>query len=630
MRLEFLPIGKLCFSKANMRYAKRPPDVSDLLPTVRAKGVLQTLLVRPNGSPETFEIVAGARRFRAAQIVADERATAGEAGPPEPLPCAILDDADDAAAIEASLIENLARLDASEVQQWETFTRLVREGRSVEDISLTFGLPDLSVKRVLALGNLLPRIRALYGAGKIDRATVRHLTLASKRQQQDWLKLYDDPQSYAPQGSNLKAWLLGGQSVPVAHALFELEGSGLAIVADLFGEGACFADATAFWAAQNEAIAARRAAFIEAGWSDAVIVPPSDYFQSWEYEKTPKRKGGCVYLDVKASGEVVIHEGYVARAARRAGRRGGEDGTATKVERPEVTSALNTYIDLHRHAAVRADLTGHPGVALRMLVAHAIVGSPLLRVTPEPQTTRDDDVRQSVHESPGEALFDERRRAVLALIGASPDDPNVTGGNQDEVALVALFERLMDVPDPAIMDVIAIVMGEGLAAGSAAVDAVAGRIGTDMADWWQGDALLLGLVRDKAVLTAMVAEVAGRAVAEANGKETGKTLKTIIVNHLAGTDGRTKVERWVPKWLAFPPDAYTLRGGIGSVRAHQRALAGRDCAAAEPDAGTVPVVAADGIAPEAEAGTALTAATEPGEPAPVANDMEGSEQQRAA
>lgn len=574
MRLDFVPLDKLSVSRTNMRFAKRAPDVSDILPTVRKRGVLQPVLVRPNAAPANdtdacFEIVAGFRRYTAAGIVAEERRAAGEEV--EPMPCAILDASDDADAIEASMIENMARLDASEVERWATFTRLVREGRSVEDIGATFGMPDLAVKRVLALGNLLPRIRALYAAEEIDRDTVRHLTLATKRQQQEWLALWDDPESRAPRYGNLKAWLLGGDSIRCSVALFAIEGSGLAIVADLFGDGAVFADARAFWEQQNAAIAAKRQAFIADGWADAVIVPPSDYFQSWEYEKRAKRKGGRVYLDVKPSGEVVIHEGYVSRREAQKVERQGSD--ATKTTRPEVTSIMNSYIDLHRHAAVRADMVAHPGVALRMMVAHAIQQSPLLRLTPEPQTTRNNEVRQSLAESAGEALFDTRRRAVLALIGASPDDPTVTGGNGDEIALVALFHRLLDLPDPALMDVIAIVMGEALMAGSAAVDAVAARIGTDMADWWEADAVFFELARDKIVLTAMVAEVAGQTVADANAKETGKTMKKIIADHLDGAEGRSKVERWVPKWLAFPPGHYTGRAGVGAVRAHARVTA---------------------------------------------------------
>ena len=59
MRLSFIDLGKLSISKANMRYAKKAPDVSDILPTVRARGVLVPLIVRPNCGPDAYEIVAG-------------------------------------------------------------------------------------------------------------------------------------------------------------------------------------------------------------------------------------------------------------------------------------------------------------------------------------------------------------------------------------------------------------------------------------------------------------------------------------------------------------------------------------------------------------------------------------------
>src|SRR3546814_3261713 len=78
---------------------------------------------------------------------------------------------------------------------------------------------ELAIRRVLALGNLMPRIRDLYRREEIDRATVRHLTMASKAQQKSWLALLDDPQAYVPTGHQLKAWLLGGQSISAAHAL---------------------------------------------------------------------------------------------------------------------------------------------------------------------------------------------------------------------------------------------------------------------------------------------------------------------------------------------------------------------------------------------------------------------------
>lgn len=613
MKLEFIPLDKLCVSKANMRFAKRAPDVTDLLPSVRRRGVIQPVLVRPNCKPGAFEIVAGARRFTAARIVADERAAAGGGGVPEAdwslLPCAILDDADDAAAVEASLIENVARLDADEVTQWTTFTRLVKEGRTVEDVAATFGLPELAVKRVLALGNLLPRIRAMYAAEEIDGATVRHLTLASKRQQTEWLALADDPDTRAPTGQQVKSWLLGGQTIPEKLALFDVAASGLALVSDLFGEDRCFADASAFWAAQEAAIEERRAAYLADGWAEVSIVPASDYWQSWNYEKTPKRKGGRVYVDVRSTGEVTFHEGYVSRRELARATRSGADGeTPSKPQRPEITATMQTYVDLHRHAAVRAALTDRPHIALRLMLAHAMVGSPLWTVRREPQAARDEATAESVETSRAETQFDERRRAVLALLGMDPERATVSGGNGDDRELALLFLRLLDLPDPAILDIVVIVMGETLASGGAAVEAVGRTLGVDMADYWQADPAFFDLVRDKEVLGAMVAEVAGDTVASANAKEKGATLKRIITDHLAGLDGRAKVERWVPRWMRFPPSAYTGRGGVGTVCEWERI-------APAPEDAPLPVIVPE--PGDAQEGGTATAGDEAEIPEPI-------------
>jgi ParB family chromosome partitioning protein len=89
---------------------------------------------------------------------------------------------DDASALEASLIENVARLAPDDTTRFETFARLAAEGRSVEDIAAVFGVTAIMVKRSLALGNLLPDIRNAYRNEEIDPETIRQLTLASQSQ----------------------------------------------------------------------------------------------------------------------------------------------------------------------------------------------------------------------------------------------------------------------------------------------------------------------------------------------------------------------------------------------------------------------------------------------------------------
>lgn len=533
-----------------MRTSKKAPDVTDILPSVRARGVLVPLLVRPNGDPDQFEVVAGRRRLFAAQAVAEE---SGESGS---LPCAIIEADDDAAAVEASLIENIVRLAPDEVTQWETFTRLIKEGRPVADIAATFGITEPSVKRILALGNLLPRIRSLYRKEKIDAATMRHLTLATKVHQRDWLTLYDDPNGCIPTGSHLRHWLFGGQPIPTSAALFELTEYTGPIISDLFGDDSYFAESDAFWSLQRLAIEAKRQSYLDAGWSTVEMLEIGQSFLRWEHEKRPKCKGGKVYITTTARGEVEVHEGWLpAKEARRQER--GE--APAKPSRPEVTSSLQNYLDLHRHAAVRAKLTEHPKIALRLMLAHAITGSALWSVRPEPQRTDKAATAESVETSLSETLFDEKRRDVLRLLGFEPEAINVVGNSI--VSMTGVLDRLLPLSDEEVLAILSVVMGETLQAGGAEVEAIGVYLDLEMSSVWQADNAFFELVRDKKILTAIVAEVAGGAVATANANEKGKVMKAVIGDCLAGRNGREKVANWVPTWLRFPAGSYAERGG---------------------------------------------------------------------
>jgi ParB family transcriptional regulator, chromosome partitioning protein len=567
MKLDFIDLGNLSIAAANMRGKEKDPDVADLMPSIRARGVLVPLLVRPNCAEGHYEIVAGRRRFTAIGAIARE------GGAVRPIPCAILDEGDDADALEASMLENLARVQPDEVSQWEAFVALVKAGRSVEEVAGSFGFEPRAVKRILALGNLLPRIRTLYRGGEIDAGTVRHLTLASKSQQKAWLALFDDESAYCPTGHQLKAWLFGGTAIAVKHALFDVAEAKAAVVSDLFGEDSFFADSDAFWSAQMVAIEARKAEYLEAGWSDVVVMARGDWFRSWDHAHAGKRKGGRIYVEVRESGEVTFHEGFVtSKEAKRlsGGGRDGEGDAVAKPVRPEVSGPLNAYIDLHRHAAVRADLAGHGGVALRAMLAHVIAGADLWRVDVEGQRAPKEDIAESVEGCSAEAAFDLKRRAVLDVLGFDPETPTVTGRPLHRPPFAPLFARLLELPDPVVLEIIAVVMGETLQAGSEAVEMIGVHLGTDMRQHWSADAAFFDQLRDREVLLAITGEVSGPEVAAANAGEKGKALKAIIADCLAGTNGRAKAEPWVPQWMAFPPAAYTERGGVGSVKSTRR------------------------------------------------------------
>ena len=116
-----------------------------------------------------------------------------------------------------------------------------------------------------------------------------------------------------------------------------------------------------------------------------------------------------------------------------------------------------------------------------------------------------------------------------------------------------------------MLGILAIVMAEALESGSELIETLGTHSAVDMARVWEADDTLLDLIRDREVLGAVLTEVAGEGVASANEAATGKVKRGIVRDCLTGENGRTKVEGWVPRWMAFPPTAYTERGGVPTV-----------------------------------------------------------------
>ncbi|ESY26348.1 MULTISPECIES: hypothetical protein [unclassified Mesorhizobium] len=222
---------------------------------------------------------------------------------------------------------------------------------------------------------------------------------------------------------------------------------------------------------------------------------------------------------------------------------------------------MHNYIDLHRHAAVRAAMLDHPAVALRLVVAHAITGSGLWQVRPEPQRAANETVTASLAGCKAEAAFGKKRREVLALLGSPDEDSLVAGGNGDAVAIAGVFARLLALCDDDVMRVLTLVVAETLAAGSAVVEALGNHLNVDMGIWWQPDDAFFDLLRDKEIANSMLADVGGKLVADGNVAEKVKTQKNIIRDFLAGENGRPWVETWLPRWMKFPAESYTSRSG---------------------------------------------------------------------
>lgn len=574
MKLDFIDLTNLTPSPLNVRKHKAK-DVSDLVTSISANGLLQPLLVRSNG--ESFEIVAGQRRYHACLAIAAEQEYDFD-----PIPCLIMDDGDDAAAIEASLAENIARLPMDEIDQYRAFAALIKEGRTADEIAAHFGVTERLVTQRLAIANLYSPILTAYRKDDVRGETLRLLTMATKAQQKAWWALYKSEDEYAPQGRALKAWLFGGGSIPVANALFDVEASGLPVVKDLFGEDDYFADVPRFWEAQSAALSERIETYKVKGWCLVHVHEVGAHWPSWEYTELSKAKGGEVHITCADNGEISFHEGYVETKAYRKAQAAKERGESAP-QKPEITKAMQNYLALHRHAAVRRDLLNNPQLAQRLMLAHVIAGSSLWQIEAEPQKADKEVIADSLAANPAQIAFEAERQAVAKLLcfeddSTIVDDANPFSGGRD---LATVFATLINLSDEDVQRIQTFMMAETLASGTGLIEVLGQMMGTDVSASWQADETFFDLLRDKQVINAMVAEIAGDHVAASHVTSTAKVQKKIITDCLRGN--RTAVTSdWQPRYMHMPMQAYTERGGI-AVMDDAAGLAGLFEVQVEPD-----------------------------------------------
>lgn len=557
MELQHIELENLKTTALNVRKIGAK-DIADLVPSIRSLGLLQPLLVRQNC--DGFEIIAGQRRFYALQKLSEEQSI-------EPVPCIIMAKGDDAKAIEASLAENIARLPMDEIDQYKAFASLVKQGQSADEIATLFGITERLVTQRLAIANLISPILTLYRKEEIQATTIRILTMATKRQQKDWLALFNTDDEYAPEGYQLKNWLFGGANIPTENALFDLADYGGGIIADLFGEEQYFDDIAKFWELQNTAIAKTKDTYLADGWQDVLIMDVGDYFPAYEYVDTAKEDGGKVYVRVSNDGEVTFFEGQLSRKESKA-KLNVDNGEITTTAKPELTKAMQNYLGLHRHSAVRTELLKHGGISLRLGLAQMIAGSELWTIHADPQKANSDAIGGSLDENTAESAFIEQRKAVLELLGIEGDaDDTLVGKKSDwqkSHDLHTIFAKLISLSDDEVMTIQTFVIAETLPSGSAMVEVLGDMLNVDMAQSWSPDQTFFDLHRDKPAINAMLKQVAGKITADAHISSTAKVQKKIIQDCLNGTR-KGKKQNWQPSYMAFPMADYTKRGGIEAM-----------------------------------------------------------------
>jgi ParB family chromosome partitioning protein len=140
-------------------------ELDELTASLRERGMIQPIVARPvRGAPDAFEIIAGERRWRAAQ----------RAGLHE-VPVVILE-ATDEESLQLAIIENVQRSDLNPLEEAEGYRALMEDySHTQDDIAKMVGKSRSHVANTLRLLKLPPSIRAYIFKGKLDAGHARML-----------------------------------------------------------------------------------------------------------------------------------------------------------------------------------------------------------------------------------------------------------------------------------------------------------------------------------------------------------------------------------------------------------------------------------------------------------------------
>jgi ParB family chromosome partitioning protein len=160
-----LPIAFLRPNKLQPRKRFAPEELNDLADSVREKGVLQPILVRPvRGEANAYEIVAGERRWRAAQMAQLHEVPV------------VVRDMGDSESLEIAIIENVQRADLNAIEEAAAYYELMERFKfTQEKVAKEVGKSRSHIANTLRLLTLPEAVRALVRDGTLSAGHARTL-----------------------------------------------------------------------------------------------------------------------------------------------------------------------------------------------------------------------------------------------------------------------------------------------------------------------------------------------------------------------------------------------------------------------------------------------------------------------
>jgi len=212
---QYIAIDTIHESLTNPRHTFDEAKLYELAESIRSNGLIQPITVRPNS--EGFEIVAGARRFRAAQFA--ELFS---------LPARIVE-INDAQALEWQLVENSQRVDVHPYEEAQGFQRLLdMPGYDVAALAEKSGKSTSHIYARLSLLQLIPEVAEAFTHERITASHANLIARLPKESQaaayeQCWRKDWQDKEAHLLPAKHLSAWIQAILYLALADAPFDRE-----------------------------------------------------------------------------------------------------------------------------------------------------------------------------------------------------------------------------------------------------------------------------------------------------------------------------------------------------------------------------------------------------------------------
>lgn len=369
MTMKLVPFAALLPPKGNPRKTYDKASIEGLAQSITKDGVIQNLVVRPEGE-DHLRVIIGRRRYLALKHLHEH----DKIDDGYKVPVSVRKQLPQRDADRISTVENVQREPMHPIDEAEAFANLLQGGADIAYVAVETGMSVQTVRRRLALASLSDEAKTAVREGTITLGIAEALTLGTVEQQLQWLREIESGSEI--DAEDIRGEMLSGKP-SVAMAVFPIEQYMGTLARDLFAdeESTYFDDVEQFVSLQRQAVEELAEKHRASGTSVEVLEGYSPPW--WQYRPAQEGEAGGVIIHHTPNGLVEVREGLVRHPVEAVSAAVTSESPLVpkqKKERPPYTTVTCRYAALHQSSVVQAELLSDPRAAKEVVAVILLLG----------------------------------------------------------------------------------------------------------------------------------------------------------------------------------------------------------------------------------------------------------------